>query len=1189
MTYQDTKYRRLHCDCVVVEKLGRLFGRKHTYDVNLAHSEHELVIPKGVFRPKSPPAGSWVTVHNLQSLSDGGILDPDDKLNDVADDREQIIAIYEENGTLPHLSDNGGGTSASSMGTDSPEMFHSEDVTSDASTGQPECHTDVEIIGDCVPLGISTLQVRRGSEPALNRLSPAPNIYVDPMKRWSTAVAIGDKNQRCSELDNEKLEERSDAEIHSDREDENGYEKSAFIPFSREAGRISILGNNMEMNRWADAADRQVYRLLDSRREPLGAPNLINNHSSNHDRNQLVVLKNDGRSLGIHVVPECDENGRAQEIFKDAILEREISLRLSKMNGGYRPPAPVYPHRRLESSKSDADVEHEKADQHDKGLGNTQTYPPAGQRSAIAVMSANTRRMGKKYQIKLTKGPSGLGFSITTRDNVAGGNCPFYIKKILPVGAAIDDGRLQPGDRLLEVNGVELTGKTQDAAVGLLRNAPAGSEVHLTVSRQEHVENSPKLPRAIISTDSYNDRHENLFTPTASSLRFLPPEKISDDSLTFPWKQRESFTFDIPLNDTGSAGLGVSVKGKTSTGPNGTSDLGIFVKSVIRGGAAYKDGRLRENDQLININGVSLLKMPNSQAMETLRRVMHQEGPRPGAITLTVTRRIQMSSYNSTSLSNAQNASTDFSSSDKSQTPTSDVSTTDSDRTAVYCPYRSKNSNDDDHNLNQGNFTKIEDKDLGLDCLPTSRNPVVERITGQKMPRNDSFYQACHDNYNQVKKYVNGTHSHLQNNRPTHFGMMSPTITACQDESVMIENEYISSSKASSQKARSSRSATPENLLAESKQSLNSENNKPIGDSNVSYVSQMSLDESEVPGFERAGFGRQSMSEKRNAQLDAKNTDTWQRNKRAREARDRTKDEPSSLTRKNLGADGAYSNLVRCNSADSIMSAVRTANITNGHSRDRPMKRSNSLESVSKEEEIYGRGTGSRGRVCNESFRAAVDRSYDAPGSTNENMETLDEESESGSSNLVGRIASSGIEGSGEDLGVNVKDSSGNAINKAKKKGLLKNLGSVFKFGKNKKDPSSSNLKSHPEIEPHYTKVDPEMIFIRKSPDDENKEKYEAHCDKKTGPRIDEEKVAQQQQQPSAVNNNVSNSNLFNNANSAWQSRDDAIPNGSRYGHIRAQHQKRHQERQCVYPQDDKEERLQLQAQKQVDRKVGYG
>lgn len=32
----------------------------------------------------------WVSVHNLRTINDGGILDPDDQLNDVVDDREQV-------------------------------------------------------------------------------------------------------------------------------------------------------------------------------------------------------------------------------------------------------------------------------------------------------------------------------------------------------------------------------------------------------------------------------------------------------------------------------------------------------------------------------------------------------------------------------------------------------------------------------------------------------------------------------------------------------------------------------------------------------------------------------------------------------------------------------------------------------------------------------------------------------------------------------------------------------------------------------------------------------------------------------------------------------------------------------------------------------------------------------------------
>ncbi len=50
----------------------------------------------------------------------------------------------------------------------------------------------------------------------------------------------------------------------------------------------------------------------------------------------------------------------------------------------------------------------------------------------------------------------------------------------------------------------------------------------------------------------------------------------------------------------------------------------------------------------------------------------------------------------------------------------------------------------------------------------------------------------------------------------------------------------------------------------------------------------------EAPGFSRDQFGRQSMSEKRHASLDAKSTDTYQRNKKLRF------DNLSLLFRKNL-------------------------------------------------------------------------------------------------------------------------------------------------------------------------------------------------------------------------------------------------------------------------------------------------
>ena len=67
----------------------------------------------------------------------------------------------------------------------------------------------------------------------------------------------------------------------------------------------------------------------------------------------------------------------------------------------------------------------------------------------------------------------------------------------------------------------------------------------------------------------------------------------------------------------------------------------------------------------MNINGISLLGKHNPSAMETLRKAMHEEGPVPGIISLTVARRryediagdhFQSSSSAATSLNSNNNS-----------------------------------------------------------------------------------------------------------------------------------------------------------------------------------------------------------------------------------------------------------------------------------------------------------------------------------------------------------------------------------------------------------------------------------------------------------------------------------------------------------------------------------------------------
>lgn len=214
---------------------------------------------------------------------------------------------------------------------------------------------------------------------------------------------------------------------------------------------------------------------------------------------------------------------------------------------------------------------------------------------------------------------------------------------------------------------------------------------------------------------------------------------------------------NIPVHDSEKAGLGISVKGKTS----GSQDLGIFIKSVINGGAASRDKRLRTNDQLLNVNGVSLLHQTNSDAMETLRKAMlHTEGPVPGNITLTIARRAPSPGLNrSYEINRSSSAGTllNSSSSKSAFLKGCKLSTT-----IIILDSELHHSNDAESSTNENSGTSgssantviynpqksyMEGNKISLNTW----NPVLDRLMGQKQLRNESYYKVCDKSLNLIK------------------------------------------------------------------------------------------------------------------------------------------------------------------------------------------------------------------------------------------------------------------------------------------------------------------------------------------------------------------------------------------------------------------------------------------------------
>ncbi|XP_076374425.1 scribble planar cell polarity protein isoform X5 [Megalopta genalis] len=154
----------------------------------------------------------------------------------------------------------------------------------------------------------------------------------------------------------------------------------------------------------------------------------------------------------------------------------------------------------------------------------------------------------------------------------------IFISHVVPGGIAAKSGKLRMGDRILKVNGTDVTKAThQEAVMELLR---PGDQIVLTV------------------------QHD----PLPDNYQLVEIEYIPVTELVITKEPGEKLGMHIKGGLRGQKG-----------NPLDHTDEGVFISKINSGGAAKRDGRLKVGMRLLEVNGTSLLGATHQEAVNILR------------------------------------------------------------------------------------------------------------------------------------------------------------------------------------------------------------------------------------------------------------------------------------------------------------------------------------------------------------------------------------------------------------------------------------------------------------------------------------------------------------------------------------------------------------------------------------------
>jgi len=371
-----------------------------------------------------------------------------------------------------------------------------------------------------------------------------------------------------------------------------------------------------------------------------GFKKIIDDAAQGRTVSMIQLFKPDGKSLGFSVVGLRSEHKGELGIYVQEIQTDGIAGCDGQLREGDQILA-------IDGQVLDCNISHQQAITIlQQAKGSVDLVVARGQEGNTVNMAQQDNIIPSDWcqveVIELVNDGTGLGFGI-----IGGQQTGVVVKTILPGGVADRDTRLLPGDFILQINEHWLKGVASEQVASVLRSC--GTHVRLVVARPVDPQDpgtihglAPVLPTSVLSNEQQLEAHLTLspnlptsnmnmsdkkeilaalpdfndkFRVTGSEFMAGTTAPLPTPAMPAPRDMPEIETMEVELVKD-NQGLGITIAGYTCE----REELsGIFVKSVTEGSAADRSGMVSVNDQIVEVDGLSLQGYSNQQAVEMLR------------------------------------------------------------------------------------------------------------------------------------------------------------------------------------------------------------------------------------------------------------------------------------------------------------------------------------------------------------------------------------------------------------------------------------------------------------------------------------------------------------------------------------------------------------------------------------------